>query len=77
MNNARRQEIAGAIFSLSNAVDVIEGLRDEEQDYYDNMPESFQMGERGETAQQAINCFEYALNSIEDAITNLEEAAGV
>ena len=48
MNKQRRQqpnELAEKIRALK---DEVETLRDEEQDYYDNMPESFQNGEKGD-----------------------------
>lgn len=50
MNKQRRQqpnELAEKIRALK---DEVETLRDEEQDYYDNMPESFQGGEKGDKA---------------------------
>jgi len=42
-------------------------VRDEEQEAYDNMPESFQGGEKGEKAQECISAIEDAISSLEDA----------
>lgn len=45
----------------------IEDLRDEEQDYYDNMPESLQGGDKGSTAEAAIE----ALTTASDSLTKV------
>ena len=75
MNRNRRKEIKSAIEQLQKLCSTIENLRDEEQDYFDTMPENFQYGERGEAAEEAITNLEDALSIIEDAIGSLELAA--
>ncbi len=72
MNNTRRKEIARIrtelekhIDSISDLVAELESVRDEEQECFDNMPESFQYGEKGERAQAAIDALEEALSSID------------
>lgn len=47
MNKTRRKAIDDVVAKLQELRDEVESLRDEEQDYYDNMPESFQNGEKG------------------------------
>lgn len=87
MNKERRKQIDAVIKRLEDEMrplidDItrqIEDLRDEEQDYYDNMPESFQMGEKGERAQCSIDALEAAVSDIEEIdlenlIANLGEA---
>lgn len=74
MNNERREQIAKAIELLNEAQGLIESAKDEEQEYFDNMPESFQSGEKGEKAEGAIGDLESAFDSITDAISNLETA---
>lgn len=80
MNNGRRkalsklhamiEEIKG---KLEDANSEIETLKDEEQDYYDNMPESLQGGEKGEKAQSAIDALEEVNNSLDDIVGNLDD----
>lgn len=41
--------------ALSNGVSDLESLKDELQDWYDNMPENFQSGDKGEQLQTAID----------------------
>jgi uncharacterized coiled-coil DUF342 family protein len=75
MNQKRRESIS----KISNALDdlkcQLETLLEEEQEYYDNMPESFQNADKGEAAQSAISALEYAVSNLEDTVGNLEEAS--
>jgi DNA repair exonuclease SbcCD ATPase subunit len=58
---------------VEEAKSEIENIRDAEQEYYDNMPESFQNGEKGEKAQEAVNELESALSELEgDLLSELE-----
>lgn len=75
MNSERRKAIEALKSQLDEIGGDIEALKDEEQDYYDNMPESFQGGDKGDTAQTAIDALESAASSIDEAITSLEESA--
>jgi hypothetical protein len=74
MNAARRKALDEATDKLSNVRTILETARDEEQDFYDNMPESFQSGERGEKAQASIDALESAINSLDEIDSYLEEA---
>ena len=87
MNKERRATIAALQERMQTLIDEatqlredIEGVRDEEQDYLNNMPESLQNGEKGEKAQAAIDAMEEAINYLDDmtgsgAADKLEEAA--
>jgi hypothetical protein len=74
MNKARRSEINKIMNLVSELKDRIEFALVGEQESFENMPESFQGGEKGEKAQEAINNFESAMSSLEDANNYLEEA---
>lgn len=79
MNKDRRKAIAQIAEDLQKALDMldsdqIETIKDEEQDYYDNMPESFQSGEKGDMAQAAIDHLDTAKEKVDEAITALTEA---
>lgn len=52
MNNARRKEINTLIAELEDLKSRLESVLQEEQDYLDNMPESFQGGENLQTAAE-------------------------
>ena len=75
MNAARRKAINALLSQVEDLTAQVEALRDEEQEYFDNMPESFQGGEKGETSQAAIDNLENAFNALEGVRDDLEEAA--
>jgi len=73
MNKDRRKSIAALaerIQELSTLVSEIKDglvdLRDEEQDYFDNMPEGFQMADRGQNAEAAIVSLDDAISALDD-----------
>ncbi len=86
MNKNRRAEINKAIAlleqikgPLEDAKSIIESAADEEREYYDNMPENMQSGERGEQASAAADALEevkYAFDEvdIDDLIGKPNEA---
>ncbi len=51
-----------------NMHSAIEGIREEEQEYFDNMPESFQQGDKGQTAEAAISQLDEALALVDEDI---------
>lgn len=67
MNAPRRKAIADLISDLEEIADRIEAIKDEEQDYLDNMPESLQSGEKGEAAESAVSALENAKDSADGA----------
>jgi|APCry1669193128_1035447.scaffolds.fasta_scaffold78858_3 DNA-binding transcriptional MerR regulator len=87
MNRARRKEIERIVallndISLEEIIDAIDDVRADEQDAFDNMPESLQASESGERAEQAASSLEEAhshleqiLSTIGEVICILEEAA--
>ena len=76
MNKQRRKEIARAVAMIEEAKSILETCRDEEQDYFDNMPESFQDGQKGEDAQTAIDALDEAISQIDDVSQALADIAG-
>lgn len=74
MNNDRRKSIDKIISALGGLLSDAETIRDEEQDAFDNMPESLQQGEKGDKAQEAISNLEEAISSIESARDALDNA---
>ena len=75
MHNPRRKEIEKITADLEAIKERIEALQEEEQDAFDNLPESIQYGERGDKMQSAIDNLEYAADNIQDCLDNLCEAS--
>lgn len=73
MNKPRRAQIAKAVDLLKEAQSMLESAKDEEQGYYDNMPESIQGGARGDEAQEWIDLLDQATANVEHAISDIED----
>ena len=76
MNNTRRKRIDAVIAKLDEPSEELEALKEEEEEAYDNLPESLQESERGEVMQEAIDNLDEAVNNIADTIEYLQEAVG-
>jgi uncharacterized coiled-coil DUF342 family protein len=74
MNDTRRKQIAAIREKLATIQTELEDVRDAEQDYYDNMPESFQNSDKGEKADQAVAFLNDAYNDLETVIDSLMSA---
>lgn len=81
MNAQRRKELAriakridaelrALIEEIQSDIDTV---KDEEQDAFDNLPESFQEGEKGERAQEALDALQGAYDECETAAYALDE----
>ena len=55
--------------------DELETLRDEEDEYRENIPESLQGGEKYELSESASDSMNEALDSLDEAIGSIESAA--
>ena len=65
MNKLRRKEIARAIELMEQAREILEAVMEEEQEAFDNMPESLQCSERGEAMEEYIGTLEEAIDNLE------------
>lgn len=74
MNAKRRKEIQSIIAILENANERVSRLRDEEEDAFNNLPESLQETDKGEDMQAACEALENAENGFDEIIDYLREA---
>lgn len=74
MNKDRRKRIQDVKDQLLNLLTEIEEIKDEEQEAYDNLPESLQEGGKGEKMSEAIDNLDSAYSSLEEVAEYLEEA---
>lgn len=75
MNKARRKELSDVIRGLNTIQDkddlyswinTLDSIKDDEQDYYDNIPENLQYSQRAEDSEQAIEHMEDALSLLNE-----------
>lgn len=72
MNKQRRKaidEIQGKLMDLQSELECV---RDEEQEAFDNLPESIQYSERGERMEEFIQYLEESMDNLESAIESLD-----
>ena len=55
MKEERLKTLKRCLNMIQNAHDVLEEVRDEEQDAFDNLPEGLQYSERGDLMQEAVD----------------------
>ncbi len=67
MNADRRKRLSAIAQKLVDIQTDLEAIRDEEQDAFDNLPESIQGGEKGQTMEECISTMDDAVSSLSDA----------
>lgn len=73
MNKERKQKIKGFNKELDDLYCRLASIRDEEEDYYDNIPENLQSSERAEESEEYIRLLDEILDHIGDIMDNLAE----
>lgn len=74
MNRTRRAKLNALINALNDLKSDVELLQEEEQEAFDNLPESIQETERGESMQDAADSMSDAMDLIDEAVEALETA---
>lgn len=70
MNKERRTRIIDAIRRIES---LVQDIHDEEQNAYDNMPDSLQGSYNGITSEEALENLESAIDALEEAVSYLED----
>lgn len=74
MNKDRRSRLRKIIDQITDLKSGIEEIKEEEQDSFDNLPESLQQGEKGSKMEEAISNMEDATNAIDEIESSLNSA---
>ena len=73
MNKERRKRLQEVIDQLENLKEEVSSICEEEQEAYDNMPESLQDADRGSQIYENISNLEDRESDFDDLINNLQE----
>ena len=73
MNKKRKQKIRDVRKEIEKCKDDLQKILDEEQDYFDNMPENLQGSMRGSDSENAIDTMESCVDDLENIIKELME----
>ena len=77
MNNKRRKELRRAIDMIETALDIVNQVKDEEEDSMYNYPEHLQGTETYENMETAVETMDDAISNIDDGISSLNEAVSL
>jgi len=73
MNRDRRKRIRDVMEQLRNASSELEAIKEDEQEAFDNSPESIQEGDRGMAMQTNVEEIESVCDELDTRIGELEE----
>ena len=73
MNKVRRDQLRKVIQKVEDIIKVIENILYDEQDAYDNIPDSLKESDRGNESIEAQGNMEAAIEALEQASLYLEE----
>jgi vacuolar-type H+-ATPase subunit E/Vma4 len=76
MNKDRRARIQKIIDQVEELWEWVDGIKSEEEEYFDNMPEGLQQGEKGSAAEAAIDTLDEALDNLSSACDYLRDVIG-
>lgn len=74
MNKYRRKELEKISLLVEASRSLLEEILNEEQEAFDNLPESLQYSEKGERMEEIIGYLEDSLIDLESAIENINMA---
>lgn len=77
MNNKRRKELRRAIEIIETALDIVNQVKDEEEDSMYNYPENLQGTETYENMEVAVDTMEEVTSAIEDGVDSLNNAVSL
>lgn len=72
MNKQRRNAIDEVTGKIRDLLVDLETLRDEEEEYRDNIPENLQGSERYEQADECVDGLTEAIENIESALDDID-----
>lgn len=73
MNKQRKKMIKDGYDLIMQAKSLIDTAIEEEQEAFDNLPESLQLSERGEEMEENVEQLQECSDNLEEAINALEE----
>ena len=73
MNKQRRKSLEEVVSRLEGCMSDLECIKEEEQEAYDNLPESLQYSEKGELMQGNVDDLDYVISDLDSVISSINE----
>lgn len=74
MNNKRRKQISDVLGTLNYLRETIEDIHAEEEEAFENLPESLEGSDRYDAMEEAVSNLEDAVDLVDELIEALENA---
>jgi hypothetical protein len=71
MNKQRKTELDSVENALESLLTIIQNIKEDEEEYVNNVPENLQGSEKYSQAEESIPYLEDACSNIEEAISNI------
>jgi hypothetical protein len=72
---SRADRLADAATLVQDAVGEVEGLKEEMEEWHDNMPENLQSGDKGTAVEEAAQALDSIADRLDSAITEMEQVS--
>lgn len=73
MNRQRRKRLTEAFEKVAEVMEILEEVKSEEEESYDNLPDNFRDGDRDEEMQNYIEMLDEAYGYLDDANSVIEQ----
>lgn len=73
MNKQRRKKLTKAFEMIDEAIKILEEVKNEEDESYENLPDNFRYGDKGEEMKDYIEMLNEASGYLEDANSVIEQ----
>ena len=75
MNKENRKELEKAIALIEDAKEIVERIKDEEQEKFDHLPEGLQQTERGQKFEETVSTLDDVFSQLEEAVDGINTAS--
>lgn len=73
MNRQKRKRLEKAFDLIAEAEEILEEVKSEEEDSYENLPDNFRDGDKGEEMQNYIEMLDESIRYLQDANSVIEQ----
>lgn len=73
MNRQKRKRLEKAFDLIAEAEEILEEVKSEEEDSYENLPDNFRDGDKGEEMQNYIEMLDESIGYLQDANSVIEQ----
>lgn len=73
MNRQRRKRLTEAFEKIEEVKEILESVKSEEEESYENLPDNFRYGDKGEEMQNYMEMLDEAYGYLDDANSVIEQ----